>query len=437
MSLPDGWTETTFGECQSRSTSIDPRKFPDEAFDLFSVPSYSEYEPEVQFGSDIGSTKQDVQPDDVLICKIVPHIRRSWVVPQTRGRRQIASGEWILFRNHGFEPDFLRRFLLSDGFHEQFMRTTSGVGGSLTRARPAEAASIKIPFPPLAEQRRIVAKLDALTARLTRARKELDRVPVLAERLRVSAMHEVFGRGEAELPAGWEMKRIDEIGEVQLGRQRSPKDHTGPNMRPYVRSANITWKGWDLTDVKEMNFSPNEFETFQLRPGDVLLNEGSGSAKEVGKPAIWNGEVEGACFQNTLLRVRPFDYSPELLRYAILYLALSGQFIANTKGVNIIHIGKAGLAKTVLPVPPLDEQDNTLAALDRTFARADRLEAEAAKARALLDRMEAAILARAFRGELVPQDPADEPASVLLGRIRNERAAAPKPKRGRRKKADA
>ena len=67
-----------------------------------------------------------------------------------------------------------------------------------------------------------------------------------------------------------------------------------------------------------------------------------------------------------------------------------------------------------------------------TFTRADRLEAEAARARALLDRLEAAILARAFRGELVPQDPEDEPASVLLERIRARRAAAPKAKRARR-----
>ena len=63
------------------------------------------------------------------------------------------------------------------------------------------------------------------------------------------------------------------------------------------------------------------------------------------------------------------------------------------------------------------------------------MEGEAARARALIDRLEAAILGRAFRGELVPQDPNDEPASVLLDRIRAQRAAAPKPKRGRRKKA--
>jgi type I restriction enzyme S subunit len=73
--------------------------------------------------------------------------------------------------------------------------------------------------------------------------------------------------------------------------------------------------------------------------------------------------------------------------------------------------------------------------VDTAFARADRLEAEAARARALLDRLEGAILARAFRGELVPQDPNDEPADVLLERILTRRAAAPKPKRRRKTEA--
>jgi len=73
--------------------------------------------------------------------------------------------------------------------------------------------------------------------------------------------------------------------------------------------------------------------------------------------------------------------------------------------------------------------------LETAFARADRLERRSRRARALLDRLEAAILARAFRGELVPQDPNDEPASVLLARIRQSRAAAPQVKRGRKAKA--
>jgi type I restriction enzyme, S subunit len=103
--------------------------------------------------------------------------------------------------------------------------------------------------------------------------------------------------------------------------------------------------------------------------------------------------------------------------------------------VNIIHIGKAGLARTIIPVPPLDQQESLVKTVNDTFARADRLEAEAVRARALLDRLEAAILTRAFKGKLVPQDSNDEPASVLLERIRTQRAAAApasKTKRGKR-----
>lgn len=88
--------------------------------------------------------------------------------------------------------------------------------------------------------------------------------------------------------------------------------------------------------------------------------------------------------------------------------------------------------KTIWPLPPIEEQGIIVSRVAAAFARADRLEAEAARARTLIDRLEAAILAKAFRGELVPQDPTDEPASVLLDRIRAQRAETPKTKRGRR-----
>lgn len=99
-------------------------------------------------------------------------------------------------------------------------------------------------------------------------------------------------------------------------------------------------------------------------------------------------------------------------------------------------INGATLRELRVPVPSEAEQVELLAIIDSAFARADRLEAEAARARKLLDRLEAAILAKAFRGELVPQDPDDEPASVLLDRIRAERAAAPTSKRGRKASAN-
>ncbi len=97
-------------------------------------------------------------------------------------------------------------------------------------------------------------------------------------------------------------------------------------MRPYLRSANVTWKGIDLSDVKEMNFDPSEAVEFQLEPGDLLLNEASGSPNEVGKPAIWNGELDGFCFQNTLLRVRSKGPATAYLYWYCRSAALAGRF---------------------------------------------------------------------------------------------------------------
>lgn len=432
MTLPEGWGRAPIGDlCDLiNGKAFKPSDWSQTGLPIIRIQNLNKPDAEYNFCDFKVDEKFIVETGELLFAwsgtpgtSFGAHV---WNGPRAVLNQHIFR---VRFDEQAIDRDFFKRAINST-LDELIGKAHGGVG--LAHVTKGKFEETTVPFPPHAEQRRIVAKLDALTARLARARAELDRVPVLASRLRTNVLRAVFGRGEADLPAGWQIKRIDEIGDVQLGRQRSPKDHHGPHMRPYVRSANITWKGWDLSDVKEMNFSPEEFETFQLRPGDVLLNEGSGSAKEVGKPAIWNGEIEGACFQNTLLRVRPVEYSPELLRYAFLYLALSGQFIANTKGVNIIHIGKAGLAKTKLPVPRLDAQEGLLSALDVAFARADRLEADAARARALINRLEAAILGRAFRGELVPQDPDDEPASALLDRIRAERAAAPKAKRGRR-----
>ncbi len=89
--------------------------------------------------------------------------------------------------------------------------------------------------------------------------------------------------------SGWPVVRLDSVAQVRLGRQRSPKNHKGPQMRRYVRSANVGWDGLILDDVKTMNFTDEEMRTYGLAPGDILLNEASGSEREVGKPAIWKG----------------------------------------------------------------------------------------------------------------------------------------------------
>ena len=146
---------------RSKVKSLDPRKMPDEVFELWSIPAYDTGIPELLQGSEIGSSKKIVYPDDILLSRIIPHIRRAWVVKENPDKRcQIASTEWIVFSSPEVVPEFLRRVLVSDSFHVRFMQTITGVGGSLSRANPSAVADIQIPLPPLEAQREIVSEIE-------------------------------------------------------------------------------------------------------------------------------------------------------------------------------------------------------------------------------------------------------------------------------------
>lgn len=208
-------------------------------------------------------------------------------------------------------------------------------------------------------------------------------------------------------------------------------------MRPYIRAANITWNGWDLSDVKEMNFDDADFARFQLCPGDVLINEGSGSAKEVGKPAIWQGQIKDCCFQNTLIRVQPQECTSEYLYFYFLFLAISERFVTKTQGVNIYHIGKEGLASFPIPLPPRPEQQAIVTLIKSVLESISRMKDEFSRASDLIQRLDQSILDKAFSGQLVPQDPTDEPAAVLLDRIKAARSGSSVVRRGRRKPGES
>lgn len=164
------------------------------------------------------------------------------------------------------------------------------------------------------------------------------------------------------------MIRLDALAEVRLGRQRSPKNHSGDHMRRYMRAANVGWSGLLLDDVKEMNFSDAEMGIFRLAENDLLLNEASGSPHEVGKPAIWKGEIADCAFQNTLLRVRPRAIDPEYLLHYFRYAARTGIFAAASKGVGIRHLGREALSSLPVPCPSKEEQRRVVTILKHADA---------------------------------------------------------------------
>jgi type I restriction enzyme, S subunit len=290
------------------------------------------------------------------------------------------------------------------------------VTGSTIRHLPQEGLRVlEIVLPPASEQGRIVAAIEEELSRLDAAdhllRAAKDRLPGL----RVAAYREA-------LEGQWQESELAEVADVRLGRQRSPKNHSGPHMTPYLRAANVTWKGIDLSDVKSMNFESSEVDVYRLEPGDVLVAEASGSASEVGKAALWQGEMAICCFQNTLLRVRSRGPLPEYLQVALQSAALSGEFGRASPGIGIHHLGAKRLSAWKIPIPPPGEQGRVVGAIEQRLSlleAADRTIEAAQRRSAALRR---SILERALRGDLVPQDPSDEPATVLLERIQAERA---------------
>lgn len=188
------------------------------------------------------------------------------------------------------------------------------------------------------------------------------------------------------------MVKLSDIAEVRLGRQRSPKNHIGTNMRKYLRAANVSWDGLKLDDVKSMNFEAKEMELYRLQRGDILLSEASGSPTEVGKPAIWNGEIPDCAFQNTLIRVRPHAVEPRYLLHYFQHQAREGEFARGSRGVGISHLGHATLACWQVPLPTIGEQQRIVGVLDRAV----RLRTARRRTTALLDKLTQSTFAGMF-----------------------------------------
>lgn len=227
------------------------------------------------------------------------------------------------------------------------------------------------------------------------------------------------------LPEGWCWTKVDQLGEVQLGRQRSPGNVSDKYPTKYVRAANLTEKGLDLSDVLEMEFLPKEKEGYVLRPGDLLLSEASGSPDQVGKPVMWRGELEDCCFQNTVIRLRPTGSDPEYLLNVFRHLYVNKVFAKVSAGVGINHLSAAKFSVLDIPLPPADVQVEIVREIEARLSVIEQVTAQVDANLKRAGRLRQGILKRAFEGKLVPQIATDEPATVLLERIRQQRQAAP------------
>jgi type I restriction enzyme S subunit len=322
----------------------------------------------------------------------------------------------------GVEPRFVFHQLqhkYSLGDTNRFQTATTNIR-NLNFGKYLAGSSLKIP--PVAEQRRIVAVIEEQFSRLDAGLAGLEggraRLASLTKAILLAAVPE-------EPPQDWTLSTVADAGTVALGRQRSPKFHNGPNMKQYLRVANVFEDRIDTTDVMSMHFSDEEFARFRLKKGDILLNEGQ-SPHLIGRPAMYRGVPPDTAFTNSLLRFRVgAGVLPEWALLVFRRHLHAKRFLRESQiTTNIAHLS-AGRFKTIeFPIPPVDEQRRIVADVDRqlTFMTQTVNTLHALRDRAAILRL--SILAAAFSGELVPQDPSDEPASVVLERITTEWASS-------------
>ena len=484
--VPVGWTRARLTDIADLGTGHTPSRQKPEYWDG-EIDWIGIRDAGAHHGGTIDTTAQTITPLGVensaarLLPKDTICLSRTASVGYVvkMGRSMATSQDFVTWScAEALDPDYLMRALLAEG--DDIRRF--GEGSTHTTIYFPAVKAFTLDLPPRAEQRRIVAKLDALTVSLARARAELNWVPVLARHQRLALLRSAMS---GSMAAGWRGERQLEPVSTMLDRVPVPKQGRGgreatDKVVPGAAGLSINDPATELP------------EGWSWVPLLRIAKQETGHTPSRSRPSYWDGGVpwigirdagthHGRTIDTTMQTISDEGLANSSARLlpagtvclsrtaSVGYVTVMGRSMATSQdfatwtctdaiepeylmyalmaeGDDIRKFGMGSTHTTIyfpeiralhIALPPIEEQREIVARLKSALARADRLEAEATRARAMIDRLEAAILARAFRGELVPQDPADEPASVLLDRILAQRAAAPKPKRRRGTKMTA
>ena len=253
---------------------------------------------------------------------------------------------------------------------------------------------ISIPLPPVEEQRRIAAILDQAEALRTQRRTAL----ALLDSLTQSLFLDMFGDPVAN-PKRWSMSTIGDLAEVQGGLQVTSARKNLPVEVPYLRVANVYRGVLDLSEIKTIRATPAEIQRTTLVKDDLLVVEGHGNPNEIGRAALWNGEIEQCVHQNHLIRAR-FDCTKVEPVFASEYVNSPGgrQHLLragkSTSGLNTISV--SNVRETPIALPPLPLQQT----FATRIAAIEALKATHRRALAALDELFASLQQRAFTGAL-------------------------------------
>ena len=458
--LPENWCWTTVGAInQYEGISADPTKAKNETFELYSVPSSADNYPEIVLGADIGSAKHSVKKGDVLLCKINPRINRVWKVSKYTDHSLLASSEWIVIRNSRLISNYLMWCLRSPYFRGYMLSNVSGVGGSLMRAQPKFVQGYPIPVPPLAEQQRIVDRIESLFAKLDEAKEKAQAVVDSFETRKAAILHKAF-TGELtakwreehyatdntvlmdikNYSSSWSAKEKDLLSREQAKSEvvvldnghewirctigavgRVTNGSTPLRKEPKYWSGKIPWisSGEVRNNIIE---SSNECiseegyanSSVKLLPIGTVLIAMIGEGKTRGQSAILN--IEATINQNIAAIVVEHNC---VLPYYIWYW-LQMNYAKNREkgsGSGPQALNCQRVRELDFFVPNLKEQKEVVNILRKALAKEQQAKEAAEKVLDQIKLMKKSILARAFRGELGTNDPSEESAVELLKQI--------------------
>lgn len=434
--LPTGWEVTKIGEIVLLFDTVDPRRKPDETFvyvDIGSIDNQIQeiINPKILMGKDAPSrARRQIKEGDTLFSTVRTYLKNVALVPPTLDNCVTSTGIAILRPSCAIDPKFLFNFARSPEF---LTRIGTAMDGTMYPAvTDQDVLDQEFLLPPLAEQRRIVAKLDTLFARTRQAREELEHIPALIEHYKQAILAAAF-RGE--LTADWRSENdvVNDawgmvcVGEVITDIRYGTAKKCGyePNGTPVLRIPNVGENGIDIADLKYTELTESEIEKLALKAGDLLVVRSNGSVDLVGRVALVGEDIEGFAYAGYLIRLRPNSdkVAPGFLRWMLTAPQTRRTIEVNARSTSGVHnVNSQELQELVVPLTSIEEQLEIVQRIEDAMEWLDIVLDEATSALRLLDHLDQATLEKAFRGELVPQDPDDEPASALLERIRAARA---------------
>jgi type I restriction enzyme S subunit len=355
--------------------------------------------PKEILGQDAPSrARKVIRTGDIIFATTRPYLKNIAMVPPDLDEQICSTGFCVIRANREFaEPEFLFHLCRSDFLIDQL---TAGKmrGASYPAVTDNDVYNILIPLPPLEEQRRIVAKVEALMARIHEARRLRAEARKDTEHLMQAALAELFPCPEVALPKGWRWVRLGEVCETKMGGTPSTKT------REFWEPPEIVWitpEDLEKSELKRVFSSRRmisraglENSNAKLFPSNTVLLSTTATIGKVGiagKPLSSNQQISGIICQDVIV--------PDFLGYYLLKLGEAGlKKLGGT--ATATHINQANLRSLLIPLPPLDEQRRIVAYLDQVQQQVTALKQAQAEAEAELKRLEQAILVRAFKGEL-------------------------------------